>query len=1111
MFDNNEMSSKILGNPAATQYYFLTELQKRTGGEFEIADPNNAFCLLGEFGSSLHAQYIKQENRKFDSLYSKRAKTAEDLYAKLSDYTYVNLTASPASCKFRILFNKDWIISNAIRYDDIYDIHVIPKETVITIAGIAFTLYYPIMIKVNRETNIITVEYDVNTVDKLKSMSTNLPYQVTEISIHGVTYLSIVFEAFQFVRTVYTETVDSSTGYYTKFSYNDKFYAAKVESYNSTTDSWNEMTYSLSKQNYDISTPTAILVFDNTSSTISVRIPQIYFTTGKVGNLIRTTIYSTKGTIDVTLSKADIDATNIDFMPGTSNYSAALVRNKDGIIVPYDQTRIEGGGDPVDFDTFKEAVNNQTLYDRVPISNLELESAVSKYGFTLTKHLDNLADNRIFYAGATLTNPSDGSLIPVVTAKVILTDPYNCSTIVEQSDGTMTILPTTIFKYNRVSNTSEPATDDELYVLSQMNVNDLIDTLNTDIYTRQPYHLWLDKNEQYPQAKAYNLAEPKMTSLLLQHENIHSTVMMNVVSVDIEHLADGTGGYKFYITVERSASLATDMIPDCKLLLQTNSRAGNLLTFEATYQTTNEDGTDIYTFDLPTTYRLSSDNYIQITVEDYSESLVTTDLGLTSKWIMKTLVNRAIIENSQDDPVLNTDVPYSYINTHLVTSQQAVTLELGESLEKLMFNQVTTTWGEIVYEKYTTDVPYTYDRDVYLTDRKGYLLTKIVTASDGSKSVKMVKLFSKGDRVLTKSETKYTLADKAIAGSNRLNLDSSTGILVGQLITGTNILPSTIVTNIDGNDITVSNNVMNDIDKGGVVILAATYTDTVTTQPSAAGSYTLTIGNTADIVNGMEIAAFGITEGSTVTDVKDGVITIDKPLEEDVASDATVAIFYRDGSVSYQYRIGDTVIDGNGKPVPTGERTNTFSIMTVQFDARLYESDDPTDKAFVTSLPSLLKSKSSALDPEREQLLEQTYLYYLPFRTIGDATYGIGDGKQISMPLEMSYSIVYYVSEATKSDTNVQTVIKTSTLNTINSYVQKGRISTSDLSYTLKSLFSGLVDSVTVSGVDNTNTTTLVIDTQGASPSIERKLTTNAAGVKVLVPNVDITFQVSPV
>lgn len=1110
MFDNNDLGSKLLANPSATQYRFLEELENRTNGVYSIADPNNGFCLLGEFGSSLHAQYVRQEDKKFNSLYAKRATTPEDLYPFLSDYSYTNLTASPASCKFQVLFNKNWIIDNAIKYNDVYNAHIIPKETIITVAGLPFTLYYPIMILVNRTTNIITVRYDISTTDKLMSMSTNLPYQVLERTLNGVTYLSIVFEAYQFVRQVYTETVDSDTGYYTTFSYSDKFYAAKVEHYIPSKDTWVELDYSLSQQNYDVSTPTAILVFDNDTNTLKVRIPQVYFTQNVIGSNVRTTVYSTKGAIDVTLTTTDLNNVTIDFMPNTSTWSGALTRAKDGTQAPYDTSRIEGGANPVDFDTFRQGVINQTIYGQVPISNLQITAAVSKYGFTLTKHLDNLADNRIFYAGATLTSSTDNSLIPVVASKVILSSPYNCSTILVQSDDTVTILPTTLFKYDRTADSSKPLTDSEITSLSKLNTEDLVDELNTNIYTRQPYHLWLNRNSQYPEARAYNLLEPKMTSLTLERENIYSTVMMNVTSVNIEHLNEGTGGYRFYIYVERSASLPSSEISNCKLLLQTTSRSGATLTFEAIYSASDGDTTDIYTFDLPTTYRLYADGYIQINVTSYDNSTVTTDLNLSSVWSMKTLVSRSITANSSDDADLNADVPYSYLNTYMVISQQEVNIQLGESLESYIYNQVTTTWGDIEYQKYDTDIPYTYDRDIYLTDRKGYILTKIVTDSTGKSTVKSVKLFNKGDEVLSNQETSYTITEDVLVGHNVLSLKSTEGVLIGQMISGANIKASTIVESIDGNNITISEGVMNKISAGSEVILASTYLDTVATQASKKGDVTVTIGNTSNVVAGMIVKGFSVDDGTTVLSAADGVITLDKPLIDDVADGDIFAIYHLAGTKSYQYKQGDVILDGRGNPVSSGNRSNVYSIMTIQFDARLYESEDPNDIAFVKTLPSLLSDKAKSLDPIRDQLIERTYLYYLPFRTVGDATYGIGDSRQVTMPLEMSYSIIYYVSEAVKSDTTVQNVITTNTLNAINSYVQNGNISTDDLSSNLKTLFTGLVDHVSISGIDNTTTKTVKIDTDGASPSIEKKLTINGAGLKVLKPNVDISFQVSP-
>lgn len=1110
MFDDKELGAKILGTPSMSQYLFIKEMSDRTNGKISIADPNNGFCTLSEFSSSLHAQFIRQENKRFNALYPKRAETPEDLFPFLSDYDYTSLTASPCEVPIQILFNKDWIIENAVNYNDTYNAIFISKESIVTISGVPFTLYYTLMIFVNKATNIISVEYDINTQDKLKTMSTNLPRLLTERTIGGITYLVIVIDVYQFVRQLYTETVDSSTGFYNSYSYTDKFYAAKVEWWSRSSEKWVEMSYSLSEKIYDTNNPTAILMFDNDSQTVSVRIPQIYFTNKLVGNTVRTTIFSTKGKMDLTISESDMTNVDVDFVPNSTPYSAPLAREKDGFISTYNVTRITGGADPIDFQTFRKRVIDQTIYDQVPISNLQIDAAVSKYGFKLSKHLDNLTDNRIFYAGSTLSNASNKTLIPVVVSKVIYSEPYNCSTIVEQSDGTMTILPTTLFRYDRLSDTSKPLTDSQITELSQKTESDYVDILNKNIYTRQPYHVWLNKNSQYPTAKSYNLMQPKMTSLMLQRENNRSAVMINVISVNIEHLNDGTGGYRLYIYTERSKSLGQEAINQCKLIIQANSRNGTVLTYEASYTTTDSNGFDIYTFDLNTTYRLYEDGYIQISSRTYDGSIGTTDINLTSNWTLKTLISRSYAPDISDDDILNNGVPKDYLNNYGVMSHQEMILQLGEDLKDLIFNQVSTTWGPQEYQTYDNDIPYTYNKDVYMTDRKGNLLSRFVTGDDNQQHLSMVKLFSKGDQVLSGQETSYKILNDVDAGDISLTLQSTEGLLIGQIISGTNIGSGTMVSSINGNQITLSTPVMNHLPKGSTIIASSTYIDTVTTQASTKGSSTLTVGNTENILPNMNVHGFGIDDGTLVSSCKDGVITLNKPIVDDVQTSDTIVIFYIGGSKTLKHKKGDTILDGKGNPITVGNRNNIYGVEMVQFDARLYESQDPNDQNFVKSLPSVISDTAHSLDPIRDQLIERTYLYYRPFRTLGDAVYGAGDNRKITMSLEMSYNITYYVSEATKSNTTVLSVITSSTMDTINDYVQRGKISTNSLGYQLKSQFSSLVTDIDISGVDNTDIKTITIDTQGASPTIERKLSINSAGQKVLVPNVNIVYQTSP-
>ena len=152
MSDLNKMPLEFFNNPGMTQAAMLDVIEEVIGGG-TIEGANGVVAATLEVMADMTSVVTKGIVAERDSLYAKRTHSKAQLYRHMSDYDYVGIFSAPASMDMLFYFDKDYIIENAVRYNDNYKKVVIPAETVVDVAGVPMGLYYPMEIRVNINSN----------------------------------------------------------------------------------------------------------------------------------------------------------------------------------------------------------------------------------------------------------------------------------------------------------------------------------------------------------------------------------------------------------------------------------------------------------------------------------------------------------------------------------------------------------------------------------------------------------------------------------------------------------------------------------------------------------------------------------------------------------------------------------------------------------------------------------------------------------------------------------------------------------------------------------------------------------------------------------------------
>ena len=727
MFDDKSLLISTLRNPTNIAAKALNEIESRLNGTITIADPNAPFCHLLEFGSSIAAQVINAMDAKLPALYPKRAESMEDLYGHMSDFDYLRMYSTPARSALRMFLPKKFLLDNAVEYNANYKKLVIPSDTTFLVAKYNFGIYYPIEILINNYTGSFTVAYDTSESNPLHVLSKNIVDKY-EIQYMGVDYLILDFPIYQFSKSSIVETIVSSTGFVKSINYNDKFYALRVFNYKNGT--YTELAQTQSKIVYDATVPTLYLQVHPDKNKIVLNIPQVYFDNGMMGSKLLIEVYTTVGVLDIDTSNlldTDIGVTYNNNARTDSTFTNIFKNMPYDIILQLSGDRITGGSNAISVSTLRQRVIQDTLYDRVPISEADISVMLEDNGFYVHKSLDNVTD-RIYYAYKVIRD-STGSIVPSTTIPLKLlgtdvTDGKHSTLVNCSADSSVTILPTTIYKYNQDANCAIPLVDDELDKLVSLDKDVLATTLNAAGYLKSPYHVRVSMNGNYPRADTYNLMTPTVDKIIFVEDNYETTYKLVSYAATISH--DKIGYYEVTLSVSASDDVTNLSVNDILLYVMVKSDdrwVGTTCEYVSFNPATN---IFIYKFKIPTTYHLTLDNKIGVTYTNDDDTYTNYEylINLVSDFHVVYMVSRsAVTDVSEPVDSIITGVPDQYKQLYIGLSRQYFTITLGTNINNVIYNNVEVTLGANTYARYETNIPAKYTEDVYEKDENGYIKT----------------------------------------------------------------------------------------------------------------------------------------------------------------------------------------------------------------------------------------------------------------------------------------------------------------------------------------------------------------------------------------------------
>lgn len=730
---DTDTTLQLYANPVLIQSRVLDQLQMKLLGDDEsVVEGNNPFTFLLEMGATMTSGAILEACEKFRGLYPKRANKASDLYQHMSDYDYVNLYSKPATTAVNLVFDRNFLINNSIVVNSSYKKIIIPEYSTFIVGDYQFGIPYPIEIQVmtpdtpdgkiieNDEYNF-NIIWDTTIDNPLKKLITNT-LSFYQFKQDNLDMLAISIPVDQFVITTHTEDVIADLGFVKKFSYTDKFYAARIFHFH--TGVWNEMNTSLSDTIYDQTKATAQLKVLMDTNELQVIIPQVYFSNNKIGNRVLIKVYTTKGEIDLDITNYNADQFQASFLIDdelTDDKFSSMLKVVPTLYVTGASTRIVGGSNGMTFEQWRDRV----VYDikqTLLITPADVSAHFDTSGFSISNYKDNITD-RIYIAQKKMTD-TKGILVATADLQTKFTDAIfanldaTYSTIKQISDTSFLVLPSTIYKYDESCSACVPLSDEERSSLSDKEPQQLVNELNANQYSISPYHLKVSTHNDLLLAGTYDLMSPMIYQVLFGSQNPNVGTQISMYGINIQHNNGGAGGYTIQMTLYKTEDII-DLLPvdeqdnlNISVLLRTKNSVSKTMYQVGKFVGTSPSGHSIMEFSIDTNYKLSnSDTLDTSSFEEHLTGTTVNEINLETDLEFLFFISPALVNHPR--PRDNFDVgeiPIA-LSEEVCLLKQTAKLSLGKAVPLLMNNMALgleshnyLTWPTTEFATYTAPI-----------------------------------------------------------------------------------------------------------------------------------------------------------------------------------------------------------------------------------------------------------------------------------------------------------------------------------------------------------------------------------------------------------------------
>ena len=743
----------LMYNPGLAQMYITNAIGDAMGeGEYEIFDCNNPVILAAEASVLTAAAAVEHNEHCMRKTFPAMATTTDEVYLHMSDRAWYDRFATPGQTHFYYIISLAELKEKAVPRDgkDTRKL-IIPRDTYMTVAGVPFTLQYPIELRVMSHGGVQVV-YDTSTASPIRELESNaLDWSIVTIPTDGVALecIRIKIPVMQYEISRNITDIVVGTPCTERYTFKDQYYLARVW-LRGRDGKWREIRTTHSEEVIDPLAVTAQLRVGD--GVVRVSIPDVYIRSGLATGQVRTDIYTTRGTITMDLGgyntgefsyaltdlSGEVDTA---YITPLANFTHALVFS-DGVVI--------GGDDAMGFDELRENVIVDSMGNSSrPISDAELTTALGNLGFSAAKSID-FVTGRIYHVS---TEMPDSALADVSTPIGTMNGVFETSfselserSSVTDNGNRMTLLPNTLYRIvDGIARMDDGTVGSYLALppesrMTYVNEHELLFT---------PFHYVLDKNDDVFEARPYYLDSPIVDSKVFGETNATLAIDLGIGAYSLTK--DNTG---YLLRVRTRSDDAYKALESTKVFAQISFTPRGY-TDEVAYVDGMLEGIDgntkekIFAFRLLTKYDVNKNHDIILNnfyLLDDEPSDVPIQLNAELNVILGvTGITSPDYKSSAIDALLVTTDKQAKGITH-----EILRLNLGSYMESLWSNARPIA-GLADYERALEDVPAVWESSVPVRDADGIANIRFV---DGKAEIEW--LHRKGDLKIINGQQQYT-------------------------------------------------------------------------------------------------------------------------------------------------------------------------------------------------------------------------------------------------------------------------------------------------------------------------------------------------------------------
>lgn len=704
---------EIRYNPALALSYFVKLTEQSSEPTFSISNTNNPFIKALECSAVTTTGFNQEQLMHHRRLYPIVSQTYDDLYYHMSDKDMINAFAYPSQCTFDIRFSLQEVLDKLILDSSVgYKRMVIPRDTQITVLGMAFTLQHPVEIRQMPHSGIQVV-YLFNKESPVETLSSNYVSWGIE-NIGGLQVLRITLNLRQYAISTVESDVQQSQGFVLNATYLDHFFIARAyiqETINSVKN-WRELKVTYNPNIYDPTDPTIVLRVSDGNLVASV--PSIYTSQGLKGRM-RLDVYTTKGEISTDLAQVssddfDVKWTSID--KNEINAYSSIPESLKTLVVTSSEFAT-GGRNPLSYEELrKRVIDNSFGQKKLPVTPNDISNDLADSGYVVRLQLDSITQ-RTFIATKNLSIPKDSSILTPASATCLTlnTSLENASNAYGAYRNGPRVTLTDKCLYNISGGLLKILNNQEGLNINNQSLVDLAVSISKGQYYYSPFTYVLDSSNDIFDLRAYYMDSPSIKTRSFVAENAtsgHQAAISNNYSI-----TRTDSGYVLDMTITGAEETLETAEDDIELQISFKSESQDLIMYKkATYMGLASNDEHWYRFYFNTQYDIDSNHLLDL--KDF--------LGLTSALDARSMLKQKF---NIIIAIRNVSKPIGYIDTigdvytqtdpndlSMPITHEIFEIEFGTHMDAL-WRRSRSVYKDKVYLKRTENKQKIYNENVY--------------------------------------------------------------------------------------------------------------------------------------------------------------------------------------------------------------------------------------------------------------------------------------------------------------------------------------------------------------------------------------------------------------